>query len=605
MPISSARREGMRTMPNGKSKKETTRIKNTLRLIVSMKPYSLEMIATIVTTFLKHIGTIGSAGIVAYMAALAMEGRLLSEFPVLFSWLCVCIVLRAVMYYGEMWFGHDVAYRVLRDFRIKLYDKLETISPAFVLKKRSGQIGATLMSDVEILEWFLAHTFGSFLVAVAITIVLLILLAKIHILLSILMMIFSILTLWTPFLLKKKADEQGRKVREKAAEANAVTIEGIQGLRELLTLNYLERYKERNKESMQNLYDAQLTYGKRAGTESALMQIFVGAFTVVVMAVTAVFVSQDVLAFEVYPMVVMLSALLFSPIIEVCGVARNLGNVFAAADRIQMVFDAAPVVKDDGKDMDCSSLQHRVVFEHVSFRYDDDLDKVLDDVSFAIEPGQTVALVGPSGAGKSTCINLLLRYWDAEGGSIRIGGVDIRHISLDNLRDLTAAVLQDVFLFNVSIRENIRLGRPEATDGEIEEAAKAAYAHDFIMEQPHGYDTIAGERGFCLSGGQRQRIAIARAILKNPPILVLDEAVSSLDSENEKFIQQALQDKLGNRTTVVVAHRLSTIMAADKLVVLDKGRVVQVGHHSELIAQEGFYKDLVANQVDKSGVLKS
>ena len=177
-------------------------------------------------------------------------------------------------------------------------------------------------------------------------------------------------------------------------------------------------------------------------------------------------------------------------------------------------------------------------------------------------------------------------------------------MSLDNLRDLTSAVLQDVYLFNVSIRENIRLGMPGATDAQVEGAAKAAYAHDFIMGLPEGYDTVTGERGFQLSGGQRQRIAISRAILQNSPILILDEAVSSLDTENERYIQKTLKEQSKNRTTLVVAHRLSTIMAADKLIVINQGQVMQVGTHDRLIKEDGFYKNFVAAQFDKTGVLK-
>ena len=224
----------------------------------------------------------------------------------------------------------------------------------------------------------------------------------------------------------------------------------------------------------------------------------------------------------------------------------------------------------------------------------------VEDVSFSIRKGETLALVGHSGAGKTTCANLLLRYWDVDSGSITVGGVDLRDMSLNNVRDLVSAVLQDVYLFNIPIKENIRLGSPEATDEDIVRAAKLACAHDFIMSLPDGYDTNVGERGANISGGQRQRIAIARAILKDSPILILDEAVSNLDTENEKEIQQALKEVSKDRTTLVIAHRLSTIMSADKILVLDKGKVVQSGTHEELIRQEGIYRTLVSAQMDQS-----
>ena len=578
---------------------KNNRIKNTILLITSMKPYRIEMLLTILVTFIKHVAVIGAAALTSYMVGLAMIGGLAERFKILFTALCICILIRAVMYYGEMWFGHDVAYRVLKDFRITIYAKIEKISPAFLLRGHSGQIGATLMSDVEILEWFLAHTFGTMLVAGAITAMILAALAQIDIALSGLMLVFAFLTALTPFFLRKLADAQGREVRGRLAKANSVTIEGIQGLREILTLNCLERYQKKNQDCMQQLYDAQLQYGKRTGIENMLMQVFVGIFTVVVMAITASMVADGRIEFPLYPMVVMLSALLFSPIIEVCGAARNLGLVFAAADRIQTVLDTEAEVKDTGERVAEEDFCYDIMFEEVSFRYEKDLEPALSEVSFSVQPGETVALVGPSGAGKSTCVNMLLRYWDVEAGAVKIGGQDIRKISLDSLHNLVSAVLQDVYLFHISVRENIRLGKPAATDEEVEAAARAAYAHEFIVGLPQGYDTITGERGFRLSGGQRQRIAIARAMLKNSPILILDEAVSSLDAENERFIQQALNQQSKNRTTLVVAHRLSTILAADKIVLIDKGRVQQIGTHAKLLKENDFYQKLLTAQIEK------
>ena len=574
------------------------RLKNVMRLVASMKPYFLEMIATIVSTFLKHLANIASAGLVAYMAALAMEGRLRERFGLLFAWLCVCLAARALSYYGEMWAGHDVAYRVLKDFRIKLYDKVEEISPAFLLEKHSGQIGATLMGDVELLEWFLAHTFGAAVVAGLVTLLLLAALGWVHWALSLLMLVFAVLVSATPFIFQKQADAQGREAREKLAHAASVTIEGIHGLRDLLTLNSIEHYKETNREAMQDLYRSQIRYSRRQGTETMLMQFCVGTFTVIVMALAAVFVSRGLIPFALYPVVVMLSALLFSPLIEVCGAARNLGLVFAAANRLQVVFDTSPVVREEeaAVDSEGTAISGAVNFERVSFSYRPGLAPALREVSFEVKSGETMALVGPSGAGKSTCVNLLLRYWDPQSGSIRLDGRDIRRMPLKNLHDLSCAVLQDVYLFNIPVRENIRLGNMNADDEAVTAAAKAAYAHDFITALPKGYDTVTGERGVRLSGGQRQRVAIARAILKNAPVLILDEAVANLDTESERYIRLALKEQLAHRTILMVAHRLSTIMSADRLVVLREGRVVETGSHDDLIKREGFYRDLVSGQ---------
>lgn len=570
--------------------------KNIIALVRSMGPYAFEMLLTILSSFLKHITMIGAAALTSYMVGLAMEGRLSEQFSALFPLLLACILLRAALYYSEMWFGHDVAFRALRDFRLSLYKKVDEISPAYLLREQTGRLGQTLVSDVEVLELFLAHTFGAFVVAVIVTVVILAVLFQISPVLAAMMLVFAIIVGAVPYLMKKKAEEQGYDVREKMASANAVTIEGIQGIRELLTLNSVERYKDKNRASMQRLYDAQLRYGRRQGMESLLTQVSVGCFTVAVMGVTAGLVAGGRIDFTIYPVAVMLAAMVLSPILEVANIAQSLGLVFAAANRVQIILSASPAVRDEGTaGKDCGSYD--VEFENVSFRYNGNSEDVLDNVSFTIAHGQTVALVGRSGAGKTTCTNLLLRYWDTETGKVKIGGRDVREFSLAGLREIVSAVPQDTYLFHTSIRENIRLGRTTATDAEVEEAAKAARAHEFILGLPEGYNTVTGERGFQLSGGQRQRVAIARALLKNSPVIILDEAVSNLDSENERYIQETLKTRLKGKTILMIAHRLSTIMAADKIVVLEDGKVVESGTHEELSRHEGCYRDLIEYQL--------
>ena len=242
-------------------------------------------------------------------------------------------------------------------------------------------------------------------------------------------------------------------------------------------------------------------------------------------------------------------------------------------------------------------MRPEIAFENVSFCYAEEQANVLENVSFRIQPGRTVALVGPSGGGKTTCVNLLQRFWDVNGGRITIAGIDLRELPLDHLRSLIAVVPQDIYLFNMSIRENIRLGKPDAGDREVESASKAAHIHEFIQGLPEGYDTNAGERGLKMSGGQKQRLAIARAILKDSPLLILDEALSNLDTENERLLQQSLKNLRKGRTTLIVAHRLSTFREADTLVVFKEGRVVETGNHADLVRQQGRYFELITAQM--------
>ncbi|MGN1032304.1 MAG: ABC transporter ATP-binding protein [Intestinibacter sp.] len=582
------------------SKQESHRILNMFKLMKKLKPYRIELVFAILSGICQHALTISASALSAYIVGLAIKGELLERAPKLLTILGILVVTKAIMYYSDSFLSHDVAYKILAQFRIDLYDAVEKVSPAILLNMRSGQLASTLMSDVELLEWFFAHTFGVYIVSFIVPVAILIFMGTLSIYLPLVMIFFIIVTVLVPFVLKDKADAQGKLVREKLADANSVSVEGVHGMKEILTLNYKEKYREKNARYMKDLYDHQLVYGKRLGTEGGVLHLCVGIAMICIAIVSIWLVFTGQLEFEWYSTIVILSVLTFNPIMEISNMARNFGLIVAASNRVFKVLESEPLVKDNGENIDIDTLAKNVSFENVSFKYRDDLDYAIKDVSFDIKPGEMVALVGHSGAGKSTCINLLLRYWDVNEGSIKIGGKDLRELSLDNIRNLTSAVLQDVYLFNISIKENIRLGNLNATDEEVISAAKQAFAHDFIMDLPDGYDTNVGERGTQLSGGQRQRIAIARALLKNSPILILDEAVSSLDTENEKKIQESLDEVYKDRTTLVVAHRLSTIMSADKLVVIDDGKVIQVGSHDELIKQDGFYKQLVSSQFTKN-----
>jgi ATP-binding cassette subfamily B protein len=572
-------------------------ISNILKLSGKLKPYFPRMIVTVFSGIMNHFLAISVFVMSGYIVGQALVGTLNEKIIPLLIALILLVILRTVFYYSEMWLAHEIAFRVLADFRIKILSSIERVSPSILLGMRSGQLASTLMNDVELLEWFFAHSFGSTIVAFIVTFVILIGLGFFHIAIPLVMLVFLAILFSIPLIMHKKASQQGRLVRDDLADANSVTIEGVQGLREILMLNYVDAYRKINKKSMQKMYDSQLKYGKRLGTEGALLQLVSGLSMIVVLGLTAHLVISGQLDFAWYTVVVILAGMAFNPVIELCNTVRNFGLIFAAANRVFKVIEAKTPVEDNGKNIDVDSLQKDISFDNVYFRYNDDANHALNGVSFTVEQGETVALVGSSGAGKTTCTNLLLRYWDVESGSIRIGGHDIRGMSLDNLRNLTSAVLQDVFLFHGTLKENILLGNPDASEEEMIQAAKAALIHDFIVSLPQGYETMAGERGLRLSGGQRQRIAIARAILKGSPILILDEAVSSLDAENEAEIQKVLDQSRDRRTTLIVAHRLSTIMSADKLVVLKDGGVVQVGTHDELMKSDGFYKSLIETQL--------
>jgi ATP-binding cassette subfamily C protein CydC len=571
-----------------------------IRLLPYIRPSRRNILIAVASGISHNLFAISASALAAYLVGAALTGAGPEIIKPLLWALGALVTLRAAMYFSEMWFAHEAAFRILADLRLMLYQVVEQVAPAALLSARAGDMSSTLIADVEVLEWFFAHTAGTFLVAVAVPVIILIGEGLIHpllplVLLPCIFMVFSI-----PLWLRKKADQQGKETRDRLAEVNAETIDGVQGIREILSFTFERAFLSRLGHFSKSLYQSQIAYGKRLGAEGALLNAGVSLTVLCMLGVSAWLVIDGQLAAAWQPVVIILAVYVFSPVVELCSMGRNFGIILAAADRVFRVLESEPVVEDSGS-RPVQGLKPVIGFEHVYFRYGENLPLILNDVSFRVEEGETVALVGDSGVGKTTCINLLQRFWDVQSGRISIDSVDIRELPLEQLRSLITMVPQEVYLFNTSLRENIRLGRPEASDAEVESAARAALIHDFITGLPDGYATSAGERGLQLSGGQKQRIAIARAIIKDAPILILDEAMSSLDTENERLVQASLNNLRHGRTTLIVAHRLSTFRNADRLVVLKDGRVEETDSHEELLRKGGYYSRFVSVQQKDAG----
>ncbi len=393
----------------------------------------------------------------------------------------------------------------------------------------------------------------------------------------------------------KKLRRPAGQSQQRMGELVSVLDESLGGIKIVKTYTATEYIKEKFHSLNQNLADTLLWMARRQQLASPMSE-FLGITAV---AVILVFGGSLVMNQSLTPAGFIAFIAAFSqitrPVRAFIDQFANINQGVAAGERIFAVLDAENDIKDAPDAKEFEGLKEKIEFRDVHFSYDESRE-IIHGVSFEVRKGETVALVGPSGGGKSTLSELMERFYDANSGDILFDGVSIRNFKQDSLRSAMSLVSQETVLFNDSIKNNIALGRPDATDEEIAEACKVANAHNFIMESPEGYDTNIGDRGTKLSGGQRQRLSIARAVLKNPEFLILDEATSALDTESEKLVQDALTNLLKGRTSVVIAHRLSTIMNADRIFVIDDGRIVEEGNHEQLLSQGGVYAKLVELQ---------
>ena len=569
------------------------------RLLTLAAPYWFKTTLSFLTGVAHFFGAIAVGVIGALMVANVRDG---DSITLLAALLIVVAVLTGLFRFLENWVSHDMAFRLLADMRIDLFRKLDQLAPAYLLRRRTGDLVSMATQDVETVEYFFAHTIANAFVSVVIPGAALITLFVVDWRLGLGLAPLLILAGLSPLFTRRIVDRLGSRSRDHLGALNAHMVDTLQGLREVTAF---QRERERKTEFeglMRDYLPIRGGFNRQISAQRTLLEGLMGYGGLAVLTIGGALAVGGDIDSSLAPLLTLLAMGAFMPVAELAQVGRRLGDTLGATRRLTAVHSEAVAVVDgpglatNGRSAEGTGVSEGA-FASVEFSYEDTPRPALNEVSFDLKPGGTVALVGPSGAGKTTAAHLLLRFWDPQDGKITLEDADLRTYRLDELRGQVALVAQDTYLFNTSIRDNLLVAKPEATEGELLLAVERAGLADFVESLPDSLDTPVGERGAQLSGGQRQRVAIGRALLKDAPVLILDEATSHLDGLNERLVRNALDELMSDRTTLVIAHRLSTVRDADQIVVLDEGQVVEIGRHDQLASEDGLYSRLVRRQL--------
>ncbi|MFL2995154.1 MAG: ABC transporter ATP-binding protein [Candidatus Neomarinimicrobiota bacterium] len=489
-----------------------------------------------------------------------------------------------------------IQFNLIKKLRAQLYSHLQSLSLSFFDKRQTGELSSIVINDVSNMRVAFGTSFHKLFVEPINILVFISLLFIINLKLALLSIIIVPLTGAVVVVIGKSIRRRSRRTAEKIARIMGIMSENLNSIRIIKSFAMEAFETKRFKQEQERHYILDLRQAKLRLISSPVTEM-IGAFIAVILLWIGghdVLVSNDMTSEDFIRFILILFSVL-QPIRSLSKVGINLQNGFASADRVFNVLDTAPAIVSKPNAIKIKDVKDEITFNNVGFNYDG-TDHILKDISFIMKKGTVTALVGASGAGKSTIADLIPRFYDVINGKIEIDGNDIRDLDINSLRKMMGIVSQETILFNDTIGSNIKYGLQSVTDDQLQRAAKNANAYDFISEQPNGFETVIGEKGVRLSGGQRQRIAIARAILKNPSILILDEATSSLDTESEYKVQKAIDNLMADRTVLVIAHRLSTVESADKIVVMEDGEIADFGSHQDLLKKDGVYTRLYKKQ---------
>ena len=557
-----------------------------------MLPYWRQIVLALILSTLTVASHIGLMATSAYLLARAALQPPVLDLMQIIVGVRFFGLARAVSRYLERYVSHDVTFRVLSQIRVKFYQGLEPLAPARLQNFRSGDMLSRIVADVEIQQNLFLRVFAPPLVALLVLFGYGFFLARFDVRFSFLLAsCFLVAGLGIPWGIKGLSQGVGRQMVTLKAELNTQVADSLLGITELLVYGQDRTHLAKIQHTDKALRDQQHRIAHLSALSSALTGMFANLGMWLVLVLGILLVEKGKLSGVNLGMLALGTFSSFEALFPLALVRHHLEQNRAAADRLLELIEAEPAVKDSGA-LSPKPEGLDLAFREVCFRYDQDEPWVLNQLSFRIPQQGKVAIVGPSGAGKTSLVNLLLRFWEYDEGRIDLGGYSLRDYTQEDARGYIGVVTQRTHLFNATIRENLLLAKPLATDEELIQVSQQAKLHEFILSLPQGYDSYVGEGGFKLSGGQRQRLAIARVFLKNAPILILDEAMAGLDPLTEREVMDEVYLLMEGRTTLVITHRLTGLERMDEILVLDRGQIVERGKHTELLQQKGLYHQM-------------